>query len=382
MIFAVLNIILLISGIQGILFTIIILSSKRFKERSNFYLALLILSFSIGNLQNYFWNSGLISEELFYGIIYIPYGYIDVVFFYFYIKTFLFPNKTIELREKWLYVPFAIAFLLTLYFKIGHSFQFLSTSDYQLIEKLEVVHDFFSLIFAIVLLLISYGFINQFERQQTSDHFNTFKMDLGWLKTLFVLMLLALSFWVIAFVEEIIWDANNSLYYYLLYVSVSIVIYILGHVGLYKVGVLKERKKIRKFYGNRSSEVVIEPTPSKNKHIIAFEKYIKEEKNYLNSQLSLDIAADKIGINKSYLSRLINAELNVSFSNYVNELRVEEMKTYINNPDFKNYTLTAMGLESGFNSKSSFNKAFKKHTGLSPSAYRKTKGRVFEKELL
>lgn len=382
MIFAVLNIILLISGIQGILFTIIILSSKRFKERSNFYLALLILSFSIGNLQNYFWNSGLISEQLFYGIIYIPYGYIDVVFFYFYIKTFLFPTKPIELREKWLYLPFAIAFLLTLYFKLGHSFQFLSTSDYQLIEKLEIIHDFFSLIFSVVLLLISYGFISKFERQQASDQFNTFKMDLGWLKTLFVLMLLALFFWVIAFAEEIIWDANNNLHYYFLYVSISIIIYILGHVGLYKVGVLKERKKIRKFYANRSSEFVIEATPSKNKHIIAFEKYVKEEKNYLNSQLSLDITADKIGINKSYLSRLINAELNVSFSNYVNKLRVEEMKSYINNPDFNNYTLTAMGLESGFNSKSSFNKAFKKHTGLSPSAYRKTKGKVFEKEIL
>ncbi|HLS31908.1 MAG TPA: AraC family transcriptional regulator [Flavobacteriaceae bacterium] len=381
MIFAVLNIILLISGIQGILFTIIILSSKRFKERSNFYLALLILSFSIGNLQNYFWNSGLITEELFYGVIYIPYGYIDVVFFYFYIKTFLFPNRPIQPKEKWLYFPFAIAFFLTLYFKIGHSFQFLSGSDFLFIEKLEVINDFFSLIFAIILLLICNSFIIEYEKQQASDQSNTFKIDLRWLKTLFFLMLLALFFWVIAFIEEIIWDANNSLFYYFLYVSISIIIYILGHVGLYKVGVLKERKKIRKFYADRSNEITIESPPSKNKHIIAFEQYIKEEKNYLNNQLSLDMVAEEIGINKSYLSRLINAELEVNFSCYVNQLRVEEMKTYINNPDFNNYTLTAMGLESGFNSKSSFNKAFKKHTGLSPSAYRKTKGRVFEKEI-
>lgn len=395
MTFAVLNMLLLISGIQGILFTIVVLSSNRFKERSNVYLSLLILTFSLNNLQYYLWSSGLITKELFYGIIYVPYGYIDVVFFCFYIKTFLFPNKELQPKEKWLYFPFILAFALILYFKIGFAINLLSKNDYQLIENLEIFHDFFSLVFAITLLIVSYGFIKQFERQQAVDNeADTIKINLRWLKTLFSLMFLALILWLIAFLEEVIWDTNNNLYYYTFYVSISITIYILGHIGVYKVGVLRERKKIRMFNTVRSMEVVTKPRRSQeikikqkyleevkpkskdspNKHIIAFEQYVKEDKNYLNSNLSLDLVAEKIEINKSYLSRLINSELDVSFSCYVNQLRVEEMKTYINNPDFNNYTLTAMGLESGFNSKSSFNKAFKKHTGLSPSGYRKKIG--------
>lgn len=324
-------------------------------------------------------NIELISEELFFGVFYIPYGYIDVVFFYFYIKTFLFPNKAISATEKWLYLPFLIAFSLTLYLKIGHATHYLSKGQYQFLENLEVIHDFLSLTFAILMLLISYGIINKYEKQQSSAHPDTIKVNLQWLKTLFFVMFIALFFWVVAFIEEIIWNANNNMYYYFLYVSISVSIYILGHIGLYKVGVLKERKKIRRFYADHSIVEPMEMTPLKNKHIIVFEKYIKEEKNYLNSQLSLDMVAEEIGINKSYLSRLINSELSVSFSNYVNQLRVEEMKTYINNPNFSNYTLTSMGLEAGFNSKSSFNKAFKKHTGISPSEYRKTSLQMVKK---
>jgi AraC-like DNA-binding protein len=49
---------------------------------------------------------------------------------------------------------------------------------------------------------------------------------------------------------------------------------------------------------------------------------------------------------------------------------VEEVKKKLKNPEFDNYSIISIGLESGFNSKSVFYKAFKKHTGKSPSEYR------------
>ena len=52
-------------------------------------------------------------------------------------------------------------------------------------------------------------------------------------------------------------------------------------------------------------------------------------------------------------------------------LRVEEAKGIIQNPASEKFTLIAIGLEVGFNSKSAFNNAFKKHTGLTPSDFRK-----------
>src|SRR5690606_24999681 len=109
---------------------------------------------------------------------------------------------------------------------------------------------------------------------------------------------------------------------------------------------------------------------SKSEQILKFEEFVKIEKNYLDSNLSLESVADSLGLNKTYLSRIINAELNKSFTDYVNELRVEEAKIYLENPDFQKYTLVSIGLEAGFNSKSTFNSTFKRLTGQTPSEYK------------
>jgi len=50
---------------------------------------------------------------------------------------------------------------------------------------------------------------------------------------------------------------------------------------------------------------------------------------------------------------------------------VNEAKSYLKNPEFSNYTITAIGLEAGFNSKSSFYEVFKKATGTTPFSYKK-----------
>ena len=140
-------------------------------------------------------------------------------------------------------------------------------------------------------------------------------------------------------------------------------------MGLHQFGIVQEQKNIHHF-SNKNSAVIVEIKTSKNEHLIAFEKFVRAEKNYLDNHLSLESVAEKLGINKSYLSRIINAELGKSFSDYVNELRVEEAKTYLLNPEFSKYTLVSIGLEAGFNSKSAFNSTFKKITGLTPSEFK------------
>ncbi len=153
----------------------------------------------------------------------------------------------------------------------------------------------------------------------------------------------------------------------------SLSIYILGHVGIYHFGIVQEQKKIREFQQTHSVIAIIEEiTSSQNKNITAFEKFIKQDKNYLDSNLSLEMAAKHLSINKSHLSRIINSELGKNFSDYVNELRIEEAKSYLANPEFFNYTLEAIGLEAGFNSKTAFNNAFKKFTETTPSDYKKS----------
>jgi AraC-like DNA-binding protein len=79
----------------------------------------------------------------------------------------------------------------------------------------------------------------------------------------------------------------------------------------------------------------------------------------------------ELDLSRSHLSRIINSELKTTFSDYINLLRVNEAKKYLLQPDFSNYTLVAIGLEAGFNSKTTFNSAFKKFAGMTPSAFKK-----------
>lgn len=92
-----------------------------------------------------------------------------------------------------------------------------------------------------------------------------------------------------------------------------------------------------------------------------------EEKPYLDAKLSLPGLAEIIEISPNQLSQIINQEAQVNFHDFVNNYRVKEFiqKARLN----KNFSLLALALDSGFNSKSSFNTIFKKQKGLTPSQY-------------
>jgi AraC-like DNA-binding protein len=93
------------------------------------------------------------------------------------------------------------------------------------------------------------------------------------------------------------------------------------------------------------------------------------EKVFTESELSLAQLADRLGTLPNYLSQVINEKEGKTFYDYINTLRIEEFKSMLADPANKKYTLLTLSFECGFNSKSSFNKNFKKATGLSPTEY-------------
>ena len=97
-----------------------------------------------------------------------------------------------------------------------------------------------------------------------------------------------------------------------------------------------------------------------------------EGKIFRDSSLSLESISKDLNISSNYLSQLINKISGKNFSDYVNTLRIEDAKIKLKDPKFNHYTILSIGLEAGFNSKSTFYSAFKKHTGLSPKEYRDT----------
>ena len=97
---------------------------------------------------------------------------------------------------------------------------------------------------------------------------------------------------------------------------------------------------------------------------------IDEENIYLSKDVSLSNTAQKMDISTHHLSRLINENLNQTFTELMNKKRVENAKGLLLDPDLNNEKLIAIGYLSGFNSKTNFYTAFKKLTGVSPSEFR------------
>lgn len=100
------------------------------------------------------------------------------------------------------------------------------------------------------------------------------------------------------------------------------------------------------------------------------QSFMRTEKPYLDTQLSLESLAFKIGLSKHDLSQVINEQLGINFFTFVNEYRIAEFKRMIQEPKNDHLTILGVALESGFNSKSSFNGVFKKIEGITPGAYK------------
>ncbi len=94
------------------------------------------------------------------------------------------------------------------------------------------------------------------------------------------------------------------------------------------------------------------------------------DKPFLDHSLTLPRLAEKLSISIHDLSQIINERLKQNFFEFVNSHRVGEAKKILSDPEYENLTIAAIGFETGFNSTSAFNAAFKKHTGMTPSQYR------------
>jgi AraC-like DNA-binding protein len=92
-----------------------------------------------------------------------------------------------------------------------------------------------------------------------------------------------------------------------------------------------------------------------------------DEQPWLEPELTLTELAKRLRIAPALLSKVINAGCEQNFNDFVNAYRVREAQRLLADPRFAHYSLVGVALESGFNSRSTFNRVFKKVTGQAPS---------------
>ena len=114
------------------------------------------------------------------------------------------------------------------------------------------------------------------------------------------------------------------------------------------------------------------PSTETFKHKASWLKQMmKKGAYYKDPDLSLTTLAEKLGLTTHELSAIINTVLKQSFNDFVNEYRVADVARKIQDPAFDQLTLEGIAYDSGFNSPSTFHRAFKRVTGETPAAYKK-----------
>ncbi len=111
------------------------------------------------------------------------------------------------------------------------------------------------------------------------------------------------------------------------------------------------------------------PQADKEKLLVSLEKLIKEEKVYTTPELKLKDVADLLNIQPYVLSQFLNTEYRKNFFRFINDLRIEEAEHKIKSGYLVKETIAGLAYEVGFNSKSTFNRAFKNKNGLTPSQF-------------
>ena len=97
----------------------------------------------------------------------------------------------------------------------------------------------------------------------------------------------------------------------------------------------------------------------------------EEKRVYCEPKLQLQDVADLLRISPHTLSQTINTLAGKPFYDFVNGYRVKHLEKLLKDPSQRRYTILALGMESGFNSKASLNRIFKEAMDISPSGYQK-----------
>lgn len=224
-----------------------------------------------------------------------------------------------------------------------------------------------------VYFVLSY---RKFRQSKKSSHdFSSKEVNLDWLGKLIPIFGAVWTILiVIAIIHHVFHLFSMEFCTHGFFLSLSAFIILIGYFGFKQKEVFIsypiESGKIRttepeiKYAASKLEDTELQKCCDKVSH------YMTTERPYLDSDITLPKLAAELNVSTHHLSQIINEVHGKNFFNFINEYRVNEVKRKIQDPAFDNYSLLGIAFESGFNSKSAFNRVFKNITGKTPSEYR------------
>jgi AraC-like DNA-binding protein len=205
------------------------------------------------------------------------------------------------------------------------------------------------------------GFLNSlyidfFTHETSNNHYAL--MWVGYLADTILLYYISLSGFMQSRIKNVVFDTKNDVLLHVLNESIEYAAQNKNNTEGVSESIFQEDNK----KNTLSEEDLI---TWKNKVSKLFEK----EKPYLDSELTLSDLASRLKTNTSILSQVINKGFDKNFNDFINEFRIYEYQTKVKAPQYAHYTRLAVAFDCGFNSKATFNRAYKKLTGQNPSDF-------------
>jgi AraC-like DNA-binding protein len=348
---------------QGLIVGLVILFSRFFKSEANQYLALSLLTVSAMIAGEWLLESGVDNTvvEVFTDLMW------EYLFPVFFLKYFLQLVQHPLRQSKWinfLFLPFVITAIINIVIDLDLDFQLYHIPAFHNEVLLENYYQFEyigSLLFVVILDFWSFRIIKGAGTPFVQQ----------WVFQFWLMTTLLIIVWIVIFALSEWWGLD---FFKLLWAILSIAFFWITYRGCFQFKLAEDKFEIRQILAQKDANREISPSfiqlPPEKLYFQNIERMMRAEYLYRDPNLSRDLLSAALGISSGYLSQILNKQAGKNFSEYVNTYRVQEVKKMLTDPEFENYSLLSIGLEAGFNSKSTFYATFKRHTGQTPSAYR------------
>jgi AraC-like DNA-binding protein len=387
--YSIFDLLLLFSVFQGILLLIAIPNLKSHNADANKWL-LLSIAISSGGIFFYLLSNFQNTVQSFPKILFLA----DFVIFlyspiyYFYLRRLLFNARSLPSRWYLHFIPFLLQLLAYLPFLLQTNKGTLDRimAQESVLVLLFLVTGFLGLIWNVYYWNLFRKTIRNY-REQFQTNFS-YEQNLNYLNTVHILQFICLVIWLAFFIvfgvsrirdfETVDLQEN---FIDLIWLSFSVITYILGYFAIHQPENFKATPQNISIFDDILESTVsqkIANSPVKQDSTFSeillpiiedLEKNILENKPFLNPKLTLSELAIQIKTQPHILSKSINEHYDKNFFELINGYRIEEFKTLVKQEKFQNYTLLALAYEVGFNSKTAFNRSFKKSTNQTPKEY-------------
>jgi AraC-like DNA-binding protein len=395
--FHIFSTILVLGAMQGLFLTLLLFERKS-NRPANRILALLILVYSSYIAESALEEMGIFSRiphlvGLFEGL---PFLFGPLHYLY---ARFLISPKLKFTKLEWLhFIPFGInrVYYLPYFFKSKHEILgFLQSIESNGPPLIAIMFTCAIIVQGLTYMALTLRLLKHYS-QRIKDRFSSVnKINLNWLRNITMLTMCVWILVVIQYMFPVLGLVPFSDRVHPIQIATSIIIYVMGYLGLrqpeiFSPGVVaKSRDELHpsQLSAMAKDKITSDDSSSDGQEIVKYEKsglspeqakmhlqdlldLMNDAKPFVNSNLTLQELAEKLSITSHHLSQVINTLLKQSFFDFVNHYRVEAVKKALTDPEKKHYTLLAIAFDVGFNSKSSFNSIFKKHTNMTPSQYK------------